>query len=132
MRWKREGVGRLRRSLDPGVQSERERLRGELERRGVAADFSEALASKLEPQLEGRPPATRRAVLDGVATAYAVESQASEELARQLREIGELERLMKSFAGELSKLDESLEVLAAYLRRMRTRSTGEETARILH
>ena len=132
MRWKREGgVGER-----PARESENERwqddLRGDLERRGVASDFADALARRLESQLGGMEPSTRRAVLDGVATAYAVESQSNESLTRNLRDLGELEQLMKSFAGELSKLDESLEVLAAYVRRMRGKGTAVEADRILH
>ena len=50
-----------------------------------------------------------------------------------MRQIQELERLMSSFAGELSKLDESLEVLAAHLRRMRTQMDGPgRPGRTLH
>ncbi len=132
MRWKREQLGRTRRMIDPDESTEQDRLRDALERRGVASDFAESLAGRLESQLDGRDRATQEAVLDGVATAYGVESRTHEDLDRNLRDLAELERLMKSFAGELSKLDESLEVLAAYLRRMRSRGAGSERARTLH
>ncbi|MGH0034759.1 MAG: hypothetical protein ACQGVK_06995 [Myxococcota bacterium] len=132
MRWKREGLARAFGARRTGIESAQESIRGDLERRGLAADFAEALARRLESQLDGADGATRDAVLDGVAAAYAVESQTNEGLAQNLRDLGELEQLMKSFAGELSKLDESLEVLAAYLRRMRAKGTPVSSNRILH
>ena len=47
------------------------------------------------------------------------------------REVKQLERLMVGCATELRKLDEVLEVLAAYVRRMRT-STDESGNQVLH
>jgi hypothetical protein len=132
MRWKREGSGAGRRRPDTENKPLRDRLRGALERRGLASDFAETLSRRLQLQLVEQDEDTCNAVLDGVATAYAVESQSNESLARSLRELGELEQLMKSFAGELSKLDESLEVLAAYLRRMRGKGASPEPDRVLH
>ena len=41
----------------------------------------------------------------------------------------EIERMMHAFAGELCKLDETLDVLSAYVRRMRTSSSSRSGAR---
>ena len=53
---------------------------------------------------------------------------------RALREAEQkVERLMESFVLELGKLDEALEVLAAYVRRMRTQSARhQDPSRTLH
>ena len=108
-------------------------IRTELEQRGVAADFAESLAEKLELQLSRCDPAALEAALDAVGMAYSEENRAQTELSRSVRELQEVERLMGNFVGELSKLDEALEVLAAYVRRMRTHSSvGGERARMLH
>ena len=52
----------------------------------------------------------------------------TEEFSLRLRELSEIERLMSSFARELSKLDEVLSVLAAHVGRMRSNTSG----RLLH
>jgi len=50
---------------------------------------------------------------------------------RMQRELRQLERLMSGFGTEIRKLDEVLEVLAAYVRRMRS-SIGDGEERLLH
>jgi len=57
--------------------------------------------------------------------------RAEEAAARNAKELKEVERLMGAFAGELTKLDEVVEVLAAYVRRMRS-STPRTIERVLH
>jgi hypothetical protein len=123
MRWKPELVKDSARPAETGegpVLSER--LRTALESRGLDAPLAEALALRLVPHLEGTPAGMRERILDGVALGVRAQGSLSEELTRSAGELQEMERLMSSFAGELSKLDEVLEVLAAYLRRMRTTS----------
>jgi hypothetical protein len=102
-----------------------------LEQRGIQPELRPLLAKRLEASLGKHGNASHAAMLDGVAMALGVQSEVSEELSRTLRGLRELERLMGAFSGELSKLDEVLEVLAAYVRRMRS-SKPEEADRVLH
>ena len=53
------------------------------------------------------------------------------DLTTMQRELRQLERLMGWFATELRKLDEVLEVLAAYARRMRS-SASDGGKQLLH
>ena len=113
-------------AAEVGDPSRRERIRANLERRGVTSELSAMLALSIEEQVPEEGSAAYDSLLDGVALASGIESASSEELCRSLRDLRELERLMGSFVGELSKLDEALEVLAAYLRRMRANSARKE------
>ena len=70
-------------------------------------------------------------LIQGVVLAYGVQADSDHEMAHNACEVREIERMMGAFAGELSKLDETLEVLAAYLGRMRT-STHAQSKRTLH
>lgn len=115
---------------DPVKPQAKERIRDGLEERGLPSDASERMSSQLEEHAE-TAPAELDAMLDGVVAAFGAEDSAREELTRNLAELKEIERLMESFVGELSKLDESLEVLSAFLRRMRN-NTGGPGRRVLH
>jgi len=109
----------------------REQIRSDLESRGVTAELSQLLSRQLEDEAARANLERYDSLLDGVALTCGVHEGASTELVRSASEIREVERMMSAFAGELSKLDETLEVLAAYVRRMRV---GAETrnARTLH
>jgi hypothetical protein len=98
-----------------------------LRERGVTEAEAVDLARRLAPDLMRRQPSARAAYLDGVASTWHATRDTRAELDRSLTDIKEVERLMGAFTGELSKLDEVLEVLAAYVRRMRT-SNGETSA----
>ena len=108
-----------------------QQIRGDLELRGVTSELSELLSGPLHDRATQLNDAHYDSLLDGVALAVGVRPHAGEELVRDSSEIREVERMMQAFAGELSKLDETLEVLAAYVRRMRTNSDSKK-ARILH
>jgi hypothetical protein len=108
-----------------------ERIRERLEERGVAPDLSEALAAQLEDRAAELDRDRFESLLDGVALACGLHGDAGEELTRNTSELREIERMMGAFAGELSKLDETLEVLAAYVRRMRS-GVAEREVRVLH
>ena len=118
--WAGEGRGRDALAL-------RARIHVDLEQRGVAPEFCRALSERLEPKVTSFDDPSYTPLLDGVAAAYGVHSEASEAFASQLRDLAEIERLMSTFGGELSKLDEVLSVMAAHVERMRTASH-----RVLH
>ena len=112
------------------VSTARARIRADLELRGVAPEFSDALSERLESRVKSFESESYLPLLDGVAAACGVHAEATEGLADRLRELSEIERLMGAFTGELSKLDEVLSVLAAHVGRMRTNTP--EKKRILH
>lgn len=98
------------------------RIRADLERRGVAPEFSQPVADRIAAIAPDLTPEEYAGVLSGVAAAYGVHRQDAE---RQSPDAHEMERLMSDFAGELRKLDEGLRVLSAYLVRIRGRSLDE-------
>ena len=98
-----------------------------LESRGVAGDFSRAIAPRLEDRLGSLRADQREALLDGVAVASALHRETSGKLRESLQGLREVERMMGAFSGELSKLDEVLEVLAAYVQRMRSSGPRDST-----
>lgn len=130
MRMKREAEEAVH-CVTEGATPGRDRICEDLGRRGVPPEFAEALSQLLETRALGQSGSEYDAMLDGVAAAYGAERSTREELHRNLRELQELERLMGNFVGELSKLDEALEVLAAYVRRMRTNSARHKN-QVLH
>ena len=95
-----------------------DRISGDLQSRGVPGAAADLLAVHVAREVDGHEPDA--AILDGAALGYRAQDAVSEDLARSAVDLQEIQRLMSSFAGELTKLDEVLEVLAAYLRRMRT------------
>lgn len=99
-----------------------------LRERGVTDGDAADLARRLEADLQRRQPSARESYLDGVAATWHATRDTRAQLDRSLTDIKEVERLMGAFTGELSKLDEVLEVLAAYVRRMRTSNGGESSA----
>ncbi len=105
------------------------RLRDDLERQGVAPEFSGPVADRLEAIAHGLSPTEYDAVLHGVAAAYGVHRDDRRRDA--LPDGDEIERLMRDFAAELQKLDEGLRMLSAYVLRMRSQ-TVEEDPRIVH
>lgn len=132
MRWKPEPANAPQESA---VRSEdvvlRDRVSGDLQARGVAASDAEVLADRVVQDLSGRTREDYDKILDGVAIGLRIQTGISQDLSRSATDLQEIERLMSSFAGELTKLDEVLEVLAAYLRRLRTASPAAGS-QILH
>ncbi len=106
-------------------------IRRDLQTRGVAAASAEALSARIASKLERQDSEAYEAMLDGVALAVASHAGARESETDRAGECREIERLMGSFAEELNKLDEVLQVLAAHLTRMRTTATAE-SARVVH
>lgn len=110
-----------------------ETLAASLRERGVsdadAAELAEGLAARLRRHGRG----ARDGFAEGVAAGWHAMSETRARMDRTASDMKEVERLMGAFTGELSKLDEVLEVLAAYVRRMRTSNPVETSeGRILH
>jgi hypothetical protein len=106
----------------------RERLRRDLEARGIDPIFVDAVMARLGRA--GAGGAAHAAILDGVAAAYRAHQKGQENLRRSLRDLSEMSRVMEDFGAELRKLDEALKMLAAHLGRMRARSLPQ--GRTLH
>jgi hypothetical protein len=106
-------------------------IRGELARRGVGEGFARAVSEQLEPFAAELPPEHVEAVIAGVTLAWGVHRRSVEAFRRTATDLDEVQRLLSSFAGELHKLDEALEMLAAYAARLRTQTRAAPT-RTLH
>jgi hypothetical protein len=106
------------------------RIREDLERRGVPADFSGSISTRLVEIAGDLSAAEYEAVLEGVAAAYGVHRERENRSARA--ESREIHRLVQDFAVELKKLDEGLRILSAYLVRMRERSRRRSSGLVLH
>lgn len=104
--------------VNEGHAGARERLRRDLEARGVDSLFASAVLAEVE--IDVASAESRKAILDGVEVAYRVHCGGREELGDAVRDLNEVARLMEDFAGELTKLDESLKTLSAFLTRMKT------------
>jgi len=109
---------------DP-AQARSEKIRCDLESRGVAPELSLPAARRLSAIAGDLSPKEYGAVLDGVAAAsvHSVDAQT-----RTLGEVGEIQRLMEGFTGELRKLEEGLQILSAYVARMGNRSNREDSS----
>ena len=103
----------------------RERIRADLENRGVSPGLSEALAQRLERLRREPGSETYSAALEGAAAAYDACQGDAELLEDRSRDIEEIQRLMQGFAGELRKLEEGLRIISAYVLRMRNRATRD-------
>jgi hypothetical protein len=73
-----------------------------------------------------------RAALAGVAAAHDVHRLGEQALQRSARDLQEIQRLLSAFAEEMTKLDEALRILSAYVQRMRTRARPPAGPRVLH
>ena len=91
----------------------------------VEHGLSESLAERLAPSLcRARGELGRgsgRTLLRGALLAHEAQAGEKADVERSLRDVREVERLLGAFTGELEKLDEVLEVLAAYAQKMRAK-----------
>jgi hypothetical protein len=110
------------------------RIREDLEKLGVAPEFSRSVSERLERFAEELPPETYDAVLSGVAVAYGIHRKGLQGFKKTARDLDEVQRLMGGFASELRKLDEALRTLAAFVARMRkqTENPAVPPRRTLH
>ena len=103
-----------------------DRVCEDLQARGLPRERAERVATQLT---EGRrwdalSPDQYESLLDGASMSFEADAEdthsplASGDAANH-EQVREIERMMQAFSGELTKLDESLEVLSAYVRRMR-------------
>jgi len=103
----------------------RQRIRTDLENKGVNPGFSERLAQRLE-RLRSEPGSDAyTAALEGAAAAYDAQRGDAELLEDRSRDVEEIQRLMQGFAGELLKLEEGLRMISAYVLRMHNRASRE-------
>lgn len=115
-------------SAEPAASPER--VRCDLERRGLAAPLAQALAARIAPRAAELPEDAYALFLDGVAAAHGAVPGEQPSGKPAGSQAVELQHLMQDFAVELKKLDEGLRLLSAYLLRIRDR-TGDGP-RIVH
>ena len=107
-------------------------LESRLRERGVTDADARSLAEQLAGQLSAHGRGGREAFVEGIAAGWHASDETRARLDRTVSDIKEVERLMGAFTGELSKLDEVLEVLAAYVRRMRSSKSESSEGQTLH
>ena len=98
---------------------------------GLSSEWAVRIAAQLAPAYAELGRGSAAALLRGAT--LTLEAQAGERagVERSMRDVREVERLLGAFSGELEKLDEVLEVLAAYAQRMRTKP-NRPAGRTLH
>jgi hypothetical protein len=121
----------VRRQADPEVREARGEIRSRLEQRGLSEGFARAVAAQLEPFAAELSGEQLDAVLSGAAIAYGVHRRSVEAFRRTAAELDEVQQLLGSFGDELRKLDEAVEILAAYAARLR-QETAPPPSRNLH
>jgi hypothetical protein len=121
----RQNSGQIDRRGAARVAGRRQRIRTDLESKGVSPGFSGPLARRLE-RLRSEPGSeTYAAALEGAAAAYDAYRGDPELLEDRSRDIEEIQRLMQGFAGELLKLEEGLRIISAYVLRMHDKATRD-------
>jgi hypothetical protein len=108
-------------------EADTERVRSDLENRGIDPEFSRPVARRLVAIAADLSASEYAAVLDGVSAAYGVHREISGLNDAHFRPGNELRRLMEGFTGELRKLDEGLQMLSTYLVRMSALSSREDS-----
>ncbi len=119
-----KGVGRRTFAIVAQSARRRSRIRADLESKGVAPEFSQPVADRLADIAPDFSSGEYEAVLDGVAAAYGVHQRDFDTAG----DVNEIQRLMDGFTGELRKIEEGLQILSAYVQRMRTRATRSDAA----
>ena len=98
---------------------------------GVAAEWASPLARRLSSLHREIGRGSAASLVRAAAATVEVQSEARAYVERNMRDVKEVERLLGAFSGELEKLDEVLEVLAAYAQRMRSKP-ARKTGHTLH
>ncbi len=112
-------------------EADPERVRSDLENRGIDPEFSRPVARRLAAISPDLSASEYAAILDGVSAAYGVYREISGLSDVNFRHGNELQRLMEGFTGELRKLDEGLQMLSTYILRMGALAS-RENSRTLH
>lgn len=99
---------------------------------GIGAEWAARLAPRLAESQRELGSGTTPALIRGAALAMALQAESQAHVERNLRDVREVERLLGAFTGELAKLDEVLEVLAAYAQRMRPQKPNGSSGHLLH
>ena len=103
----------------------RQRIRADLERRGVTEQFSEPFSERLA-EIAGQLSASEyHAAVLAMTAAYEVCQADPAGFEGRCRDVREIQRLMQGFAGEMRKLEESLGIVSAYLLRLRSAADGD-------
>jgi hypothetical protein len=103
----------------------RQRIRVDLERRGVGEHLSEAFSQRLAEIATDLSASEYHAAVLAMAAAYDVVQRDARELEARCRDVREIQHLMQGFAGELRKLEEGLRIVSAYLVRLRSAADGD-------
>lgn len=102
------------------------RIRRDLEDRGIPEPVSTALSARMAEQAEHLDGRAYEGFLAGAALSFSLHREGRAEVSGNTTDLGEIQRLMSDFSDELRKLDEALEILAAYVVRMRTQSDPKD------
>ncbi|MBJ22355.1 MAG: hypothetical protein GY910_15385 [bacterium] len=98
---------------------------------GVSDEWTPRLARRLEDLHRELGSGSAQPLIRAAAAAVDVQAEVRASVERNMRDVTEVERLLGAFSGELEKLDEVLEVLAAYAQRMRNKP-AKKPRHILH
>jgi hypothetical protein len=116
----------------PETNERRARIRADLERLGVVGAACDELTRRLEALAPRLSPDSYEGALAGVALAHGLQRQTDQQIRRNVRDMREIERMLGAFSEELGKLDETIRLLAAYLERMREKTSPAPVPRVVH
>jgi len=122
--WRRDDriEGESERAQRAGAEPRRlEDWEARLVEEGVGSEWASRIARRLEPLHHDLGHGSAAPMIRAAAAAVEVQAEAHAYVERNMRDVREVERMLGAFSGELEKLDEVLEVLAAYAQRMRTK-----------
>ena len=123
------GRSRVHRSTPDPREDWAASLERELCDRGLDDAFARETAERLAPFADDLPDAQLDAALSGIVLAFGVHRRAVETFRKTTHDLEEVQQLLGAFGGELQKLDEALELLAAYAARLKlqTKPGGDPT-----
>lgn len=104
---------------------------------GLSREWSTRFAKQVGAAAIELTPEAEAGLVQGFVLAMEAQAATFSEMERGMRDAREVERLLGAFSGELEKLDEVLEVLAAYAQRMRAKPEAaapraKKARRVLH
>ena len=117
--------------LERRVERKLDEIQADLVARGLDKTLARRLAQAIEKRAQALDAPRYQGVVAGIALAFTAQKRELEQLRKAADELGEMQRLLGSFTDELSKLDEALETLAAYVVRMK-RPPPPVPKRVLH